>query len=134
MAIEQSGAGRSGGTDSSFEPPRPHCFCGGTFRLDTQYLVDAERYALTRHVPVLWRCQMCGRSLTRTDQAAPAPAPEKPGAARGDEPLLGADLLTEAAPRAGRQRGEGAARSKPRTARSGGMGRARRPSPARARA
>ena len=43
--------------------PETPCTCGGRFRLDVQYLMDARRFGCSG-LPVLWRCSMCGRSLT----------------------------------------------------------------------
>jgi hypothetical protein len=130
MGIEQSGPGRVE-TDGPFESPRLHCFCGGTYRLDTQYLVDAERYALTRHVPILWRCQMCGRSLVRAGEAAFGANLKTPSPLAARKPLPGEVLPAgdDAGP-AGQRPGE--ARSA--TARPSRPGRARaRARPARAR-
>jgi hypothetical protein len=45
------------------DPPTEQCVCGGWYRLDVQYLIDAERFSI-RDIPVLWRCNLCGRSLT----------------------------------------------------------------------
>jgi len=46
------------------------CSCGGRFNLDVQYLFDARRFSLLGHVPILWRCAVCGRSLVEGQPAA----------------------------------------------------------------
>ena len=69
---------------STLETPTALCSCGGRFRFDGQYLMDARRFAVTLQVPILWRCSMCGRSLTQARRpsleygfAPQAPCPEK---------------------------------------------------------
>ena len=76
---------------ATLERPTALCSCGGRFRFDAQYLMDARRFAVTLHMPLLWRCSMCGRSL---NQARPSPeygfAPEAP---RPEEDPCGEALL-----------------------------------------
>ena len=76
---------------STLETPTALCSCGGRFRFDTQYLMDARRFAATLHMPLLWRCSMCGRSLS---QARPSLeygfAPEAP---RSEKDSCGEALL-----------------------------------------
>ena len=69
---------------SILETPTALCSCGGRFRFDAQYLMDARRFAVTPYMPILWRCSMCGRSLTQARRPSPeygfapeAPRPEK---------------------------------------------------------
>jgi hypothetical protein len=51
-------------------PATATCSCGGRFNLDVQYLFDARRFSLLGHVPILWRCAVCGRSLVEGRPAA----------------------------------------------------------------
>jgi len=51
-------------------PAMATCSCGGRFNLDVQYLFDARRFSLLGHVPILWRCAVCGRSLVEGQPAA----------------------------------------------------------------
>jgi len=51
-------------------PATATCSCGGRFNLDVQYLFDARRFSLLGHVPILWRCAACGRSLVEGQPAA----------------------------------------------------------------
>ena len=69
---------------SPLETPTALCSCGGRFRFDAQYLMDARRFAVALHMPILWRCSMCGRSLSQARRSSPeyrfapeAPRPEK---------------------------------------------------------
>jgi hypothetical protein len=50
-------------------PATATCSCGGRFNLDVQYLFDARRFSLLGHVPILWRCAVCGRSLVEGQTA-----------------------------------------------------------------
>ena len=65
---------------SILETPMALCSCGGRFRFDAQYLMDARRFGVALHTPILWRCSMCGRSLTRAGRPSPdyGFAPEAP--------------------------------------------------------
>jgi hypothetical protein len=51
-------------------PATATCSCGGRFNLDVQYLFDARRFSLLGHVPILWRCGVCGRSLVEGQPVA----------------------------------------------------------------
>ncbi len=75
------------------EAPETSCICGGRFRLDVQYLLDARRFGFS-DLPVLWRCSMCGRSLTDRPATPPRGETAIPDAAENDP--CGEDLLDEA--------------------------------------
>jgi hypothetical protein len=57
------------------------CRCGGQFRVDGQFLVDAERFGFLGKAPMAWRCCMCGR--TRLE-----PVPGGAGASRAAAPRV----------------------------------------------
>jgi len=65
---------------SILETPMALCSCGGRFRFDAQYLMDARHFGVALHTPILWRCSLCGRSLTRAGRPSPdyGFAPEAP--------------------------------------------------------
>jgi hypothetical protein len=109
------------------QPPTERCICGGRFRLDVQYLIDAQRFSL-KDIPDPWRCTMCGRSLTNQRRPHAGRGSWEPARAERQDPC-GESLLDEIAarpgprpqpplPRPGREPGQRQDRDRPSAPRS----------------
>ncbi len=108
------------------DAPDSPCVCGGRFRLDIQYLMDARRFGFS-DLPLLWRCSMCGRSLTNRPVAAGRVG--EPGHQDANDPCGEAlldELTGEAQPSSVSWSSRGKAGRKPRTPSRETRSRARR--------